>query len=205
MADANETPGKTEVSTTTTPETWTPEGWDQMSNEEKLKAVQSERSAKLAANTESKERRLKLAKIEEAERLEADKNLAAVDLLKKKEAELLTLTGKLEALENQVRLDKVVGMVSSTLVGKGFKPELVALGIKAYGPTLSEETAEQFVKDFSKEFKDLVQNPTTVKSSNPFAALQPKAKETAPDTTPGRTDAERSFARASTYKPGSGT
>jgi hypothetical protein len=177
-----------------------PEGWAAMTDAEKLAAVNSERDAKLAANNEAKTRRFrvaeleaKLATYEAADNATAEANLAATELVKKRDADIVALKLKYTALEQSIIRDKVVSKVTEALLAKTYSPKLIKIALAA-APGLNEDNADDFIKEFAKEWKDTLvpPKPEPVKSVNPWAAAQPPA-DVAPEGTPGRTPAEKQF------------
>jgi hypothetical protein len=183
--------------------------WESKSKKDMLDALNAERDAKLAANAEAKARRIKidemqkkLEKYEEAEKLASEEDMRAVELLAKRDAEILDLKTKYSNLEGSIVRDRVVSKVTEALVGKGFAPKIVKMAIST-APNLSEDTAENFIKEFAAEWKDtLAPAPPAEKPkpANPWAQVQAKADD-APEGTPGRTPQEKQFNALFPAKP----
>ena len=162
------------------PKGYVPDGWSDMDDVQKLAAVSKERDAKLSANSESKERRLKLQKYEDADEKAADAKLEAVELLAKRDKEIGDLKTEITNMGIATKHATASQGVTATLVEKGFKSDLINLVIKDADLT-TDDGCSDFVKEFSKTYKDYAVKATDTKPKpekvNPFALAQPPAEK----------------------------
>ena len=187
------------------PKGYVPDGWADMDDAQKLASVSKERDAKLSANSESKERRLKLAKYEDADEKAAEAKLEAVELLAKRDKEIGDLKTEITNMGIATKHATASQGVTATLVEKGFKSDLINLVIKDADLT-TEDGCADFVKGFIKTYKDYAVKAEGSKPKpervSPFASAQPPA-EKGLEGLKGRNNQEKSFTK--TFAPRSAT